>query len=443
VRTAFLRALLASLAAFAVLLFVSGTSFAGGTAQKPTDRPRVLAVQFDNDVNPVTQSYVNDEIDRANREGYDAVAILLDTPGGLSESMRKIVKKELASKIPVIVYVSPNGARAASAGVWIGEAADILAMAPQTNIGSSTPINLGGENIQSDLRRKVVNDAAASLKVLAKTHGRNVKWADAAVRKASNLPAYAALQQNVIDVIAPTLPALLRKIDGQKTIPKGFVLHTAGAEVTTANMSFWQRLLDTLIDPNLIALMLSLGVLGIVIELWHPGLIFPATFGVLSLAIAFYGLDVLPTNWAGLLLIAAAFACWITELFVAFSHGALTVAGAVLFVFGSLILFQPAGSGYQVSLPVALAIAGTFAAFFGFALTKALQIRRRPAAVGPNMIIGAHGEVRRTGLVAIRGELWQARTEGGEPLDRGEEVEVVAVDGLELIVRPARTPAAV
>jgi membrane-bound serine protease (ClpP class) len=443
VRTAFLRALLASLAALAVLLFVSGTSFAGGTAQKPTERPRVLAVQFDNDVNPVTQSYVNDEIDRANREGYNAVAILLDTPGGLSESMRKIVKKELASKIPVIVYVSPNGARAASAGVWIGEAADILAMAPQTNIGSSTPINLGGENIQSDLRRKVVNDAAASLKVLAKTHGRNVKWADAAVRKASNLPAYAALQQNVIDVIAPTLPALLRKIDGQKTIPKGFVLHTAGAEVTTANMSFWQRLLDTLIDPNLIALMLSLGVLGIVIELWHPGLIFPATFGVLSLAIAFYGLDVLPTNWAGLLLIAAAFACWITELFVAFSHGALTVAGAVLFVFGSLILFQPAGSGYQVSLPVALAIAGTFAAFFGFALTKALQIRRRPAAVGPNMIIGAHGEVRRTGLVAIRGELWQARTEGGEPLDRGEEVEVVAVDGLELIVRPARTPAAV
>ena len=441
-RTAFLRALLVSLTLLAAFLFV-GPSFAGEPAQKRLERPRVLAVEFANDVNPVTQSYVNDEIDRANSDGYDAVAILLDTPGGLSESMRKIVKKELASKIPVIVYVSPNGARAASAGVWIGQAADILAMAPQTNIGSSTPINLGGENIQSDLRRKVVNDAAASLKVLAKTHGRNVKWADAAVRKASNLPAYAALQQNVIDVIAPTLPALLRKIDGQKTIPKGFVLHTAGAEITTAKMSFWQRLLDTLIDPNLIALMLSLGVLGIVIELWHPGLIFPATFGVLSLAIAFYGLDVLPTNWAGLLLIGAAFACWITELFVAFSHGALTVAGAVLFVFGSLILFQPAGSGYQVSLPVALAIAGTFSAFFGLALAKALQIRRRPAAVGPNLIVGTHGQVRRGGLVSVRGELWQARSEDGEPLDPGEEVDVVGVDGLELIVRPARTPAVV
>jgi len=443
VRTAFLRALLASLALLAVLLFVSGTGFAGGTSQKPTERPRVLAVEFDTDVNPVTQGYLNGEINRANNGGYDAVVILLDTPGGLSESMRKIVKKELSSKIPVIVYVSPNGARAASAGVWIGEAADILAMAPQTNIGSSTPINLGGENIQSDLRRKIVNDAAASLKVLAKTHGRNVKWADDAVRKASNLPAYAALQQNVIDETAPTLPALLRKIDGEKTVPKGFVLHTADAEITTASMSFWQRLLNTLIDPNLIALMLSLGVLGIVIELWHPGLIFPATFGVLCLAIAFYGLDVIPTNWAGLLLIAAAFACWITEMFVAFSHGALTIAGAVLFVFGALILFQPAGSGYQVSWAVALAIAGTFSALFGLALTKALQIRHRPAAVGPSTIVGTHGQVRRAGLVAIRGELWQARSETGEPLDHGEEVEVVAVDGLELIVRPGRTPAAV
>ena len=180
---AFLRALPAALALFAAVLLTHGT------AQAATGHPRVLAVQFENDVNPVTQDYLTGQIGRANKDGYDAVVILLDTPGGLSESMRKVVKKELASKIPVIVYVSPDGARAASAGVWIGQAADILAMAPQTNIGSSTPINLGGENIQSDLRRKIVNDAAASLKVLAKTHGRNVKWADAAVRVASNLPA--------------------------------------------------------------------------------------------------------------------------------------------------------------------------------------------------------------------------------------------------------------
>jgi membrane-bound serine protease (ClpP class) len=435
VKAAFLRAVLASLALAAAVLLVSGS------AQAAT--PRVLAVEFDNDVNPVTQDYLTGQIARANRRHYDAVVILLDTPGGLSESMRKIVKKELASTIPVIVYVSPDGARAASAGVWIGPAADILAMAPQTNIGSSTPINLGGENIQSDLRRKVVNDAAASLKVLAKTHGRNVQWADAAVRKASNLPAYAALQQHVIDVTAPTLAALLKKIDGRKTIPKGFVLHTAGADVTTAKMSLWQRVLDTLIDPNLIALMLSLGVLGIVVELWHPGLIFPATFGVLSLAIAFYGLDVLPISWAGVILIAAAFAFWIAELFVAFSQGALTAAGAACFVFGCLLLFKPAGSGYQVSLPVALAIAGAISAVFALALVKVIQIRRRPPAVGTNTLIGARGQVRRDGLVAIRGELWQARTEHEEPLEPGDEVEVAGVEGLQLVVRPAREPATV
>jgi membrane-bound serine protease (ClpP class) len=437
VKWAFLRALPAALALFAAVLLGNATAHAAPA------HPRVLAVEFNNDVNPVTQDYLTGEIARANRDHYDAVVILLDTPGGLSESMRKVVKKELASKIPVVVYVSPDGSRAASAGVWIGQAADILAMAPQTNIGSSTPINLGGENIQSDLRRKVVNDAAASLKVLAKTHGRNVQWADDAVRKASNLPAYAALQQNVIDVTAPNLPALLNKIDGRKTVPKGFVLHTAGADVTSVKMGFWKRLLDTLIDPNLIALMLSLGVLGIVVELWHPGLIFPAAFGVLCLAIAFYGLDVLPISWAGVILIIAAFVFWIVELFVAFSHGALAVAGAVCFVFGSLLLFEPAGSGYQVSLPVALAFAGTLTAFFLLALAKVVQIRRRPPAVGMNTLVGAHGEVRRDGLVAIRGELWQARTEEGEPLEPGEEVEVAGVEGLELVVRPAREPAAV
>ncbi len=431
------KALPAALALFAAFLL------AHGTAQAATDHPRVLAVEFNNDVNPVTQDYLTGEIAKANKDGYDAVVIQLDTPGGLSESMRKVVKKELASKIPVIVYVSPDGARAASAGVWIGQAADILAMAPQTNIGSSTPINLGGENIQSDLRRKIVNDAAASLKVLAKTHGRNVKWADAAVRVASNLPAYAALQQNVIDVTAPSLPALLNKIDGRKTIPKGFVLHTAGADVTTVKMSFWERLLDTLIDPNLIALMLSLGVLGIVVELWHPGLIFPATFGVLCLAIAFYGLDVIPISWAGVILIAAAFIFWIIELFVAFSHGALAAAGAACFVFGSLLLFKPAGSGYQVSLPVSLAVAGTITAFFLFTLTKIVQIRRRPPAVGTNTLMGARGQVRRDGLVAVRGELWQARSEDGEPLEVGDEVEVTAMEGLELVVHPAGEPATV
>jgi len=240
-----------------------------------------------------------------------------------------------------------------------------------------------------------------------------------------------------------TQAALLNKINGRKTIPKGFVLHTAGADITTAKMGLWQRVLDTLIDPNLIALMLSLGVLGIVIELWHPGLIFPATFGVLCLAIAFYGLDVLPISWAGVILLIAAFAFWIAEAFVGFSHGALTLAGAVCFVFGSLLLFKPAGSGYQVSLWTALAIAAAFCAVFALVLVKLVQIRTRPPAVGTNTLVGVRGQVRSDGLVSIRGELWQARIEDDERLEAGDEVEVAGVEGLELVVRPAREPAAV
>ena len=419
------------------MALVAAFLITGGTAQAAT--PRVLVVQFGSDVNPVTQGYLTSEIHRANGQHYDAVVIQMDTPGGLSESMRKIVKAELASKIPVIVYVSPDGSRAASAGVWIGQAADILAMAPQTNIGSSTPINLGGTNIQSDLRRKIVNDAAASLVALTAAHKRNAVWAAKAVRVASNLPARTALRENVIDVVAPTLPALLDKIDGRKTIPKGFVLHTKGAELTTVKMGLWKRLLNFLIDPNLISLMLSLGVLGLVVELWHPGLIFPATFGILCLAIAFFGLDVLPVNWAGLVLIAAAFAFWIAELFVVYSHGALTLAGAACFVFGSLLLFQPAGSGYQVSLGVPVAIAAAFSLFFVFVLAKVVAVRRRPASVGPRTIVGSHGHVRGHDQVAVRGELWRARDAEGEPLVTGEEVEVLDMEGLSLVVRRAET----
>jgi membrane-bound serine protease (ClpP class) len=425
------RGFLASLGAAAAAMALSGPALGAV--------PRVLGVEFDNDVNPVTADYVNDQIERANKEKYNAVVILLDTPGGLSESMRSIVKKELASKIPVIVYVSPNGARAASAGVWIGQAADILAMAPQTNIGSSTPINLGGEDIQKDLRRKVVNDAAASLRALAKSHGRNVQWADAAVRQASNLTAAEALEKNVIDVIAPTLPALLNKIDGWKTVPKGFVLDTADAQVTTVEMSLWKRILDTLIDPNIIALMLSLGVLGIVVELWNPGLIFPATFGAICLIIGLYGLQVLPVSWAGIALMLLAAGFWGAEPFVG-SHGALALAGAVFFVLGSLLLFDPAGPGYQVSLPVALAIAGTITAFLVLAVAKVVQIRRKPAEVGVHSLVGATGIVRRGGLVSVKGELWQARAAGGEHLAAGDEVTVEEVEGgLVLVVRPART----
>jgi membrane-bound serine protease (ClpP class) len=419
------------LAAFAVAAVVPA-------AQAAT--PRVLAVEFDNDVNPVTADYVTGEIERANDKHYNAVVILLDTPGGLSDAMKDIYQAELASKIPVIVYVSPEGARAASAGVWIGQAADILAMAPQTNIGSSTPISVGGEDIQKDLRRKVVNDAAASLRELAREHGRNVQWADAAVRRASNLGAREALQRNVIDVIAPTLPALLNRVDGQKTVPKGLVLHTAGARVDHVEMSLWKQILDLLIDPNLIVILMSIGVLGITIELWNPGLIFPGTVGAISLVIGLFGLQILPVSWAGILLMLLALGFFVAETFVV-SHGALALAGSIAFVIGSLMLFDPAGENYQVSRTVALLVAATMAGLVLFAAAKIVQVRRAAVVTGEDELVGQIGVVRQAldpeGYVFVHGELWRARTHG-DSVPPGESVRVEGLDdGLTLRVAPA------
>jgi membrane-bound serine protease (ClpP class) len=429
VKSRVLRALLIAFAVAAVLPAVAN----GAT-------PRVLAVEFDNDVNPVTADYVVGEIKRANDEAFDAVVILLDTPGGLSDSMKEIYEAELASKIPVIVYVYPEGARAASAGVWIGQAGDVLAMAPQTNIGSSTPISVGGEDIQEDLRKKVVNDAAASLRALAREHGRNVKWADAAVRRASNISAREALALNVIDVIAPDLPTLLNTIDGRTTKPKGLVLNTANAEVTNVEMGLWKSILDLLIDPNLIVILMSIGVLGITIELWNPGLILPGTVGAIALVIGLFGLQVLPISWAGLLLMALALGFFVAEAFVV-SHGALTLAGAVAFVIGSLMLFDPAGENYQVSLQVALIVAATMAALIAFAALKIVQVRRAPVVTGESELVGQIGVVREAldpeGFVFVHGELWRARTEG-ESVPPGETVRVEGLDeGLTLKVAPA------
>jgi membrane-bound serine protease (ClpP class) len=437
VKSRFLRAFIALLVGTAAL----GLS----AASAQTSSPRVLAVEFKNDVNPVTADYVMDEIERANDDGFDAVVILLDTPGGLADAMKDIYQAELASRTPVITYVSPDGARAASAGVWIVQAADLAAMAPSTNLGSSTPVAAGGGEIPSDLRRKAINDAAKSLRALAETHGRNGDWAEQAVRKADNLTAQEALEKNVIDEVAPTLPALLEKIDGRRTKPDGKVLDTAGARIERVEMSLWKRILDTIIDPNIILLLMSIGVLGITVELLNPGLIFPGTVGAISLIVGLFGLQVLPISWAGLLLMLLAAGFFAAELFVP-SHGALTLAGAVSFVLGSLLLFDPAGDAYEVSVPVVLAIAGTLAALFGVAFAKALQARRAKPQTGADELANRIGVVRQTldpeGFVFVNGELWRARAANGH-IPAGETVRVARVDdGLVLEVERAEEPLA-
>ena len=397
-------------------------------------KPRVLAIHFTSDVNPVTQSWLNDKLDQALKDHYDAAVIVLDTPGGDEDSMRKIVQKELQlsrAGTPVIVYVSPGGARAASAGVWISEAADVLAMAPETNIGSSTPISGTGANLGSDLRRKIINDAAASLRGLAKTHGRNATWANKAVKKAANLTAAEALKLNVIDTIAPTLPALLDKIDGWTTVPQHLKLHTADATIDETKPGFLTRFLSILTDPNVVSLLFLLGIVGIGFEIFHPGIVLPGALGAISMLLALFGLYVLPLSWTGVGLVILGLALLGLDLYVP-SHGALTLCGLIALGFGLATMFQNVSGGPSESTALIIAVTLILGGAWAFGISKAIAARRSPVAVGPQEIIGMEGVVREGGLVAIHGELWRARAD--QPLRLGQRVAVDGLDGLTLEV---------
>jgi len=400
-------------------------------------QPKVLAIHFDTEVNPVTSSYLDHQLQRAQDGHYSAAVILIDTPGGLSDSMRKIVQKEIGLKIPVIAYVSPSGARAASAGVWIEEAADVAAMGTATNIGSSTPIDSSGQNLGSDLRRKVINDAVASLSALMRYHHRNAAWAAEAVRKASNLDETQAKKMNVVDVLAPTLPALLNKIDGRTTVGKNFKLHTANAQIVEVHPGFFTRLLNALIDPNIIPLLFLAGLAGIGFEIFHPGVVLPGALGAVALLLALFGFAVLPISWAGLALLILGAALLVIDAHVV-THGALTVSGLISLVVGSLLLFHNAPAPYNhVNAPLLVGFAIVLGSIWVFALTKAVQVRRRPASVGPQTIVGEVGEARRDDMVFVNGELWRAKPVANGPLRPGQRVRVSGVDpALVLEVEP-------
>jgi membrane-bound serine protease (ClpP class) len=420
VKVPILRAFLSSLA---VLLTVPALALAGSSS-----KPRVLVIHFGLDINPVTSSYLDHQLDRAQSGHYAAAVIMLDTPGGLSDSMHTIVKHEVGLRVPVIVYVAPQGSRAASAGVWLTQAADIAAMAPQTNIGSSTPIDSSGQNIGSDLRRKVINDAVASLTSLMRYHHRNASWAALAVRKASNLDDVRARQMNVVDVLAPTLPALLDTIDGRRTIGKGLVLHTAGAQLVNVNPGLFTRVLNALIDPNLIPILFLAGLAGIGFEIFHPGIVLPGALGAVCLLVALFGFAILPISWAGLALLILGAALLVIDAHVV-THGALSVSGLVCIVVGSLLLFHNAPAPYSnVNTPLVIAFAAVIGSAWAFAIGKAMQARRRPVSVGPQTIVGEVGEARRDDLVFVHGELWRARTTDGAPLHPGQRIRVSGVD---------------
>jgi membrane-bound serine protease (ClpP class) len=425
------RAVLVVLVALATVVFV-------GDAAGASTRPRVLAITFgpDLEINPVTQGYLTSELSHAADAHYDAAVILLDTPGGLSTSMKTIYQAELAAKLPVIVYVSPEGSRAASAGVWVSQAADVLAMSPISNIGSSTPIDSSGQNLGSDLRRKVINDAVKSLTALAQAHHRNTKWPAKAVTVASNLTAQQALKMHVIDAIAPTLPALLRQLDGYHTkdAQRPYTLHLGGAEIVTVKPGFFTRFLNTIIDPNLISILFLLGIVGLIFEVLHPGIVLPGALGAVCLVMALYGFSVLTPSWGGVALVLLGIVLLVVDLHAP-THGVLTVGGLISLGFGLALLFQNQPTAYRVNEWLVLGIGSAIGAFWVFATGKALAARRRPVETGVQTMIGQRAEVRGPGLVFVDGALWQAHTADESELVPGEEVEVQAVDGLQLTVR--------
>ncbi len=421
----------------ALLVVLASLVLVGGAAGA-SSRPRVLAITFgpDLEINPVTQGYLTSQLSHAASDGYAAAVILLDTPGGLSTSMKTIYQAELASKVPVIVYVSPAGSRAASAGVWVSQAADVLAMSPDSNIGSSTPIDSSGANLGSDLRRKVINDAVASLTALAAVHHRNTSWPAKAVRGASNLTAQHALKMHVIDAIAPTLPALLKQLNGYHTKYKQrpFTLHLANAEIDTVKPGFFTRFLNTIIDPNLISLLFLFGIIGLIFEVLHPGVVLPGALGAVCLVLALYGFSVLTPSWGGLALMVLGIVLLVVDLHAP-THGVLTIGGLISLLFGLALLFQNEPGAYRVNLWLILGIGAAISIFWVFATGKALAARRLPVATGVQHMIGKLAEVRGPGLVFVDGALWQAQAADDSELVAGEEVVVQAVHGLQLTVR--------
>jgi membrane-bound serine protease (ClpP class) len=393
--------------------------------------------QVEGVINPVVVEYMVQGIERAEREGAMAVVFQLDTPGGLVESTRLIVKALLNANVPTVVYVSPSGARAASAGTFITMAGHVAAMAPGTNIGAAHPVSGGGKDIEGDMRKKAENDLAAFARSIAEKRGRNVDWAEQAVRESVSITETEAKEEKVIDLIAEDVPDLLAKLDGWKVVLPGgeVVLQTAAATVRYRHMSWRQRVLAVLSHPQLALMLLSMGSLGLLIELYNPGLIFPGVIGAISLLLAFYSLQTLPINYAGLLLIGLALVMFILEIKVT-SFGMLTVGGIVSMFLGSLMLINSPEDYLRIPLSTIILVVGTTAALFTFVIGAAVRSAKRQPVSGQEGMIGETGtateRIDPTGTVFVHGSLWKARSLS--PIEAGASVRVVKVEGLRLTV---------
>ncbi len=423
-------------------LTLPGMLAAGPMADDSTAVRVVYAITVESAITPISAEFITKSLDKAEAAGAHCFVLELDTPGGLLESTRQITKRFLVSRIPVIVYVAPEGARAASAGVFISYAAHLVAMAPSTNIGAATPINLsGGSDSTSTIGHKIVNDAVAQVKAMAEKRGRNAEWAEQAIREAVSITQSEALKLNVINFVSPSLDSLLNQLDGATVEVEGgdVTLHTRGASVEYHEMNFRYRILEKITNPNIAYILLLVGLAGLYFELSNPGAVLPGVVGAISLILAFFAMQTLPINYAGLLLIIVAIILFILEVKIV-SYGLLTIGGILSMILGSLMLIeQPPddfGNVLSISIKLIVIVAVLTAGFFVFAVSMVVRTGRKKVTTGSEGIIGEVGiaqtRLAPDGRILVHGEIWKASCDA--PVKKGEKVRVVSVENLSLKV---------
>ena len=419
-------------------ILLTGMLVSGLPLSAHAAKGEVYVVKASGTVNPGLAEYLIGSIEKSSREGAACLVIQLDTPGGLALSMRSIVMAILSSEIPVVVYVSPSGARAASAGVMITLAADVAAMAPGTNIGAAHPVNLGQKDMGKTMGEKVINDMVAYTKSIAEKRGRNSEWAEKAVRESVSVTEKEALELKVIDLIAQDLNDLLEKIDGRELKDKG-TLHTKGLKTVFLKETLRDKILKTLSDPNIAYLLMMIGMAGLYFELSHPGAIFPGVIGAFSLILAFFAFQTLPVNYAGILLIALALVLFILEMKIA-SYGLLSLGGIISLFLGSLMLFKGGAPELRLSwgvlIPTVIMVSGFFVMVAGLVFRSQISKPR----TGDKGLIGEVGVVKEGlapgGKIFVHGELWNA--EATEPIEAGAKVRVIGMDHLVLKVEEVK-----
>ena len=428
----------------------AGLAIAGppeASAQEDGERSTVLVARVSGVVNPVMLGYFERVIARASSERAAAVLIQLDTPGGLESSMRDIVQLIVNSDVPVIVHVYPAGGRAASAGLFILQAAHVAAMAPNTNVGSAHPVSLApggeGQSPQPDneiLSEKVTNDAVALIRNLAETRGRNVEWVESAVRESVNVGSTDALEMNIVDMVAPNAADVLAKSDGRIVEVNGesVTLNLRDARLLSSEMTLLEQIGHAISDPNIAYILLSIGVYGLIYELANPGAVFPGAIGVVSILFAFFALGTLPVNYVALALLLFGFALLIAEVFITPGIGAMAVGGVISVLMGSLLLFNTPMMAGGVSLWLVLTVVVVTAVFFLVVVAAAVRAMRRRSTTGAEALIGRLGRAKSDlspeGVVTLDGELWRARAVSTDVIASDSTVRVVAREDLKLRV---------